>query len=470
MDASRVSRRSGWVPLLVTTAARAVLMALASLALWAVAPAALGLHPTVVMTGSMLPRLVPGDIVLSRPVPAPQLQLGQTLLFPDPDQPGHLRLHRWVAVGPDGRLVTKGDANAANDSTTIARTDVTGVASLRVPWIGRPVVWANEGRTGPLVLTVAMLVLVVGAAFWFRREDDESTPDDDVAPDPAHDEATGPGRTRRLARAGAALLVVVGLGSTFASSADAATARFTRQTAAPSNGWSASTYFTCAGAARAAGARFSWPLAESAGPSANDVTANGIDGTYTSTGVSYGTAGPCRTDNLTGVTLNGSSGAIGAGLAADSIPELTMQVWFRSATTGRGGVLMSFTATTGFILTTDSTSMALAMTTTGALTFAVGSRKITGATNYRDNGWHQATAVAGNGGMFLYVDGSPVASTSTATPTTAVTGTPRVGYGDASDLGTGSYDYYAGGVAFASVYKSSLSAATVLAQYQAAST
>ena len=474
MTTRSASRRSGWVALGVTALARMLLTVLASLALWAVAPAALGLHSTVVMTGSMLPRLVPGDIVLSRTVPADQLQLGQTLLFPDPDQPGHLRLHRWVDVAPDGRMVTKGDANPANDSTTITRADVVGVASIRVPYLGRPVVWVADGNPGQLVLVVVALLVVIGAAFWFRAadEDDDQVEPGDAAPPATGDDPTAPADDlndrrwpRRLVQTGVALLAVTGLGLGYAATADAAP--FSRATANPTDSWSGATYFSCAAGARAAGARFTWPLSESGGTTANDVTTNNVDGTY-SGGVTYNVAGPCRTDDLTGVTLNGTSGTVAASLAADSIPELTMQIWFKSAPTGRGGVLMSFTATSGFIFTTDTTSMAVAMTTAGAITFAVGSRKITGTTNYRDNGWHQLTAVAGSSGMYLYVDGATAASTTTSTPTTSVTGTPRVGYGDASDLATGSYDYYAGSVAFASVYKSALPAGTVLAQYQAA--
>ncbi|WP_065963054.1 S24/S26 family peptidase [Curtobacterium sp. UCD-KPL2560] len=146
-----------WTRVVVGTAARAIVATVVGLALWAAAPAVLGWQPTTVVTGSMAPRLTPGDVVVSRPVPEPDVVPGRVLLADDPDQPGHLRLHRYVEAREDGTLVTKGDANPAADSTPLDRSAVHGVGYLRVPWVGVPVAWAHEGRWGAVAGAAAVL-------------------------------------------------------------------------------------------------------------------------------------------------------------------------------------------------------------------------------------------------------------------------------------------------------------------------
>ncbi|MBD8661441.1 hypothetical protein IFT72_14730 [Frigoribacterium sp. CFBP 8754] len=158
-----------WSRIVVATVARGVIVALLGLAFWAAAPAVLGWHPTTVVTGSMEPRIRVGDVVVSRPVPMDLVQTGHVLLADDPDQPGHLRLHRYAEALAGGLMVTKGDANAAADSTPIGASAVHGVGFLRVPSIGMPVVWAREGRWVPLAM-VALGVLVLLALTTVDRE------------------------------------------------------------------------------------------------------------------------------------------------------------------------------------------------------------------------------------------------------------------------------------------------------------
>lgn len=161
-----------WGRVVVATAARAVLAALVGLAVWSAAPALLGWHPTTVMTGSMAPRLLPGDVVVSRPVAPAEVRPGQVLLADDPDHPGHLRMHRFVEPGRDGSVVTKGDANPRADSTPIERSAVHGVASLRVPFVASPVLWVREGRwveTGVLTLVVVALLALATVDGALRR-------------------------------------------------------------------------------------------------------------------------------------------------------------------------------------------------------------------------------------------------------------------------------------------------------------
>jgi len=161
-----------WARVVVATLARGIVATLLGLALWAAAPAVIGWQPTTVMTGSMEPRLAPGDVVVSRPVPGDDVRVGQVLLADDPDQPGHLRMHRYVEAGPDRTLVTKGDANPQQDSTPLERSAVHGVAFLRVPLVGSPIVWLRDGdwiRTAVLALGVVALLALCTVDGSLRR-------------------------------------------------------------------------------------------------------------------------------------------------------------------------------------------------------------------------------------------------------------------------------------------------------------
>ncbi|SDQ29253.1 signal peptidase I [Curtobacterium sp. UNCCL20] len=217
-----------WGRVVVATLARGVVATLLGLALWAAAPAVIGWQPTTVMTGSMEPRLTPGDVVVSRPVHADEVRMGKVLLADDPDQPGHLRMHRYVDDGPHGTLVTKGDANPQRDSTSLEPSAVHGVAFLRVPFVGSPIVWVREGewlRVGLLALGLVAVLALCTVDGSLRRlvptdetedEDDSAGDDDDAAPggvggaddglearvDPATglQSAVSPGPTRRDAR------------------------------------------------------------------------------------------------------------------------------------------------------------------------------------------------------------------------------------------------------------------------------
>lgn len=188
--------RSGRFLLIAGVAtARAVVALILALLFWAAAPVVLGWTPTTVMTASMTPAIEVGDVVVARPVPHEDLVPGRVVLADDPDRADRLRLHRIAELRPDGRLVTKGDANPSADSSPLDPDAVKGVGMLRVPWVGLPVVWLHAGAVVPLALFVA--VFAACAVVALRRGDDEDPDADDPPP---HGEAQPP-TTRRAARA-----------------------------------------------------------------------------------------------------------------------------------------------------------------------------------------------------------------------------------------------------------------------------
>jgi signal peptidase len=146
-----------WVVTAARVAATLLLVVLAGLLATALAPRAVGLEATVVVSGSMAPQIRSGDVVLTRPGTGPDLRPGQVVLFADPQRPGRLLLHRLASFDAQGRLVTRGDANQSDDAVHVAPSDVHGVAVLRVPFVGLPALWRAEGSFGHIALAAAVL-------------------------------------------------------------------------------------------------------------------------------------------------------------------------------------------------------------------------------------------------------------------------------------------------------------------------
>src|SRR5207237_290194 len=95
-----------------------------------------------------------GDVVLTSPLhasDAAKLPLGSVVMAADPTRPVGSLLHRVVDRTPDGRLITKGDANALADSTPMPPQNLRGLARIRVPAIGVPILRLREGDPMPAI-------------------------------------------------------------------------------------------------------------------------------------------------------------------------------------------------------------------------------------------------------------------------------------------------------------------------------
>lgn len=138
------------------------------LVLWATLPRLIGWRPTLIVGGSMAPSIERGDVVLVRPVGQGSLGVGAVVTFPDPNRGGRLVTHRIVALLADGQVQTRGDHNHDPDPQPVRRTAIQGRAVLRIPYVGRPVIWAQDRRWGPLG-ALAFAVVGVGAVLGRRR-------------------------------------------------------------------------------------------------------------------------------------------------------------------------------------------------------------------------------------------------------------------------------------------------------------
>ncbi|WP_298229453.1 S26 family signal peptidase [Gryllotalpicola sp.] len=161
-----------WGLLVVRVLARGYLVFLVALAACATLPMAFGLTGTVVQSGSMMPHIAIGDVVLSQPLSADApTPLGRVVTFRAPAgsaEPG-IRLHRIVGINPDGSLITAGDANRDVDSAPLARADIIAVSCLLIPWIGLPAYWLQHGLLVPFAAWIAVTLLALVIEFLASR-------------------------------------------------------------------------------------------------------------------------------------------------------------------------------------------------------------------------------------------------------------------------------------------------------------
>lgn len=458
----------GWASLLVTALCRGLLVMLASMALWAVLPAALGWQVTVVMSGSMEPALRPGDVIASRPISGSAVRPGQVVLVDDPDHAGRLRLHRLVKI-TDAHLVLRGDANRSDDSTPVRRNAVHGVGSLRVPFIGAPAYWLRTHQITPLIPTGLALILVALGAIGRREKGDP--PDDDTGSSMPETDRPGGRRSRRSRRKTLVVLTTVALtAATVATNAPAQAATAFRATVAnPTSSWTAG-YFSCSAAVKADAPYLYYPLSEKSGTTAADASGNARNGAYSSLGVSYGAAGPCARDNATGVTLDGTTGAVSTPGPISGPQQYTQEIWFRT-TSSLGGSLIGFASSaSGLGLDFDRQ---LYLTASGKLVAGVHPRTsnqtITSSASYNDGAWHLAdVTLSPTTGLTLYVDGAPVVANAGLKGAQDFSGywrfgdTPLTGWPSAP-LGS----HFSGSLQGAAIFPAALSASQVAAHYAA---
>ncbi|MDM7855420.1 signal peptidase I [Cellulomonas alba] len=145
--------------------------------------------PLVVISGSMEPKIMTGDLLLDTPHPTSELRVGDVVAIRS-EVTGKLISHRVVKVAPkDGHYEVnlKGDANKAQDGETYVVGDTVWRPVLQVPH-GGYVVTTLTKRSVAIPLGVTLLALI-GLSMTAepaprRRSGDETEPCPNVnAPD-----------------------------------------------------------------------------------------------------------------------------------------------------------------------------------------------------------------------------------------------------------------------------------------------
>jgi signal peptidase I len=176
----RPEARRGFAPVsVVRRTARAVvglvlsLAALASIALAVVVGVEhLGFSP--VLSPSMQPSFAPGDLVVTKPIAAADLRVGDVAVLPVPGEPGQRYVHRIVKITYQKGLPvvrTKGDANSAPETFNLRITSKRVPLVVRtVPHLGRFALLLRGGiwRTVGVVVIAFLLLVAVKRALLDR--------------------------------------------------------------------------------------------------------------------------------------------------------------------------------------------------------------------------------------------------------------------------------------------------------------
>jgi signal peptidase I len=121
-----------------------------------------GFRSLTIMSGSMVPTLGVGDVVMERQIAPLDLRVGDIVTFRDPTDQKTLITHRVRGFKVhDGTVdvVTKGDANNTVEKWSIPVSGHLGLVVLHLPKVGYALVWAS-GRTGRIALIAIPGVLL----------------------------------------------------------------------------------------------------------------------------------------------------------------------------------------------------------------------------------------------------------------------------------------------------------------------
>jgi signal peptidase I len=111
-------------------------------------------HVLYISSGSMVPAIQPGDLIIITPRPV-VLKPGMILTL---SVNGHLVTHRLVGFGEFGEPITQGDANSVADHWDNAAVSVVGVYRARIPYLGY------------LAVLPGRLAAVLPSGAWFSAD------------------------------------------------------------------------------------------------------------------------------------------------------------------------------------------------------------------------------------------------------------------------------------------------------------
>lgn len=136
-----------------------------------------GYMPLIVLTGSMEPQIMEGDLIICHTVDASDVKTGDVIAFFDPDGNGTSVLtHRVIEVTEENGSLsfrTKGDANNAEDRLAVSADRLVGEYRFRIPGAGS-VAMFMQTAPGLIVCVVLPLVLLIGYDIIRRRMHEKS--------------------------------------------------------------------------------------------------------------------------------------------------------------------------------------------------------------------------------------------------------------------------------------------------------
>ncbi len=120
-----------------------------------------------VLSGSMMPEINPGDVVLVKEVPPEEIHVRDVITFYRPDEDGQrvYVTHRVMAITEVGvgtpAYVTRGDASQTDDEKPVIYPLVMGKMVVTLPWLGKIIDFTRNGLGLLVIILPAFIIIVV---------------------------------------------------------------------------------------------------------------------------------------------------------------------------------------------------------------------------------------------------------------------------------------------------------------------
>lgn len=151
----------------------------AVLAVCVVIPRLGGGTPYTILTGSMKSTLPPGTLVVVKPTPIDQIEIGDIITFQiasnEPTVATHRVIGRTVADDGGARLFTKGDDNDLADTAEVRAEQIRGRLWYSLPVVGRANILLDRSQHQGIVVAIGS-GLMLYAVFMLVSAATEHTP------------------------------------------------------------------------------------------------------------------------------------------------------------------------------------------------------------------------------------------------------------------------------------------------------
>lgn len=169
MKRSQTGQSTGPVWWILQTASWMLLLSIAALLIAMIGlPRVTGATPYTVLTGSMRPSMAPGSLVVTKPIEAGKLKVGDAITYQirsgEPEVVTHRIISLSQTLGGETLFTTQGDANPGPDEKPVKAAQIRGVVWYSIPLVGYVNSWLT-GQQRIWAVGVAVALLLGYAAF-----------------------------------------------------------------------------------------------------------------------------------------------------------------------------------------------------------------------------------------------------------------------------------------------------------------
>lgn len=127
-------------------------------------PIFFGVRTFDVVTGSMVPNIQIGSLVITKPLPS--YPLGTIITF----NRGTITVTHRIIGTKNGQFITKGDANKIADLQLVNKKDVIGEDYFIIPNVGKIITFIKSVPGFIVFIAIPALIFIVFEAIEFKKE------------------------------------------------------------------------------------------------------------------------------------------------------------------------------------------------------------------------------------------------------------------------------------------------------------